>query len=84
MRKIRTEVVIETSEIYVFKHERHFVRAWCEDCGRKVSLISPTEAALLAFQKTEKIYSLMDENRLHFRYFEEKNPFICLNSLCLI
>jgi hypothetical protein len=26
----------------------------------------------------------MNENRLHFRYFEDKNPFICLNSLCLI
>ena len=83
MRRTRTEIVIETSEIYVFKQQRHFVRAWCEHCGREVSLISPSEAALLTFQKTEAIYSLMNENRVHFRYFKEKTPFVCLTSLCL-
>ncbi len=84
MRKIRTEVVIETTEVYVIKHRRHFIRTWCEDCGREVSLIPPSEAALLIFQETEKIYSLMDENRIHFRFFGEQTPFICLPSLCLI
>ena len=84
MRKIRTEVVIETSEIYIVRHQRHFVRAWCDECDREVSLISPAEAALLTFQETGAIYSLIDEKRLHFRLFEEKTPFICLASLCLI
>lgn len=84
MRKIRTEVVIETSEIYVVKHRRHFVRTWCEECGREVSLIPPSEAALLIFQETEAIYSLMNENRVHFRFFGKQTPFICLASLCLI
>lgn len=84
MRKVRTEVVIETTEIYVFKRRRHFIRAWCAGCNREVSLIPPAEAALLTFQKTDAIYSLIDENRVHFRFFEEKTPFICLTSLCLI
>jgi hypothetical protein len=84
MRKTRTEVIIETSEVYVFTQQRHFVRAWCEDCGREVSLIPPSEAALLTFQETEQIYLLMDENRLHFQMFREQNPFICLTSLGLI
>lgn len=84
MQKTRTEIVIETSEVYVFKQQRRFVRAWCEDCGREVSLIPPSEAALLTFQETEQIYSLMDENRLHFQIFGEQNPFICLTSLCLV
>ena len=84
MRKIRTEVVIETTEVFVIKHRLHFIRTGCEDCGREVSLISPAEAALLTFQEPDAIYSLMDENRVHFRFFGEQNPFICLTSLCLI
>ena len=85
MRKIRTEVVIETTEVYVIKHRRYFIRTWCEDCGREVSLVPPSEAALLTFQETGAIYSLMDENRVHFQLFEtEQTPFICLTSLCLI
>lgn len=85
MRKIRTEVVIETTEVYVVKRRRHFIRTWCEDCGREVSLVSPTEAALLIFQKPEAVYSLMFEKRVHFRIFAaEETPFICLASLSLI
>ena len=85
MRKIRTEVVIETTEVYVIKHRRLFLRTWCEDCGREVSLVSPSEAALLMFQEPEAIYSLMYEKRVHFRFFAaEQTPFICLASLCLI
>lgn len=83
MRKTRTEVLIETSEVYIVRQRRHFVRAWCRDCDREVSLITPSEAALLTFQETGAIYSLMDEKRVHFRVFKEKTPFICLTSLCL-
>ena len=85
MRKIRTEVVIETTEVYVIKHRRSLIRTWCEDCEREVSLVPPTEAALLIFQEPEAIYSLMYEKRVHFRFFPaEETPFICLPSLCLI
>jgi len=85
MRKIRTEVVIETTEVYVIRHRRHFIRTWCEECGREVSLIPPSEAALLTFQEPDTIYSLMDEKKIHFRLFAaDQTPFICLTSLCLI
>ena len=84
MRKLRTEVVIETTEVYVIKRQRHFIRTWCEDCGREVSLITPSEAALLTFQEPDAIYSLIDEKRVHFRFFGENTPFICLTSLCLV
>jgi hypothetical protein len=84
MRNQRTEVVIETSEIFIIRQRRHFIRAWCEDCQKEVSLISPREAALLTFRETDAIYSLIDENRVHFRLFGEKTPFVCLTSLCLV
>ena len=84
MRKIRTEVVIETSEIYVVRHQRHLIRAWCGDCRRLVSLIPPSEAAILTFRDTTEIYSLINKNRVHFRLFGKKTPFVCLASLCLV
>ena len=84
MRKIRTEVVIETNEIYIVKHRRLFVRAWCDECDREVSLIPPAEAALLTFRETDAIYSMIDEKKVHFRFFREKTPMVCLTSLCLI
>lgn len=85
MRKIMTEVVIETTEVYVVRRRRHLIRAFCEDCGREVSLVPPGEAALLTFQKTGEIDLLIAENRVHFRFFKEaEKPFICLPSLCLI
>ena len=84
MRKIQTEFVIETTEIYVIKRRRAFIRAWCDECDREVSLILPAEAALLTFRETDAIYSLMDERKVHFRFFGAKIPFVCLTSLCLI
>ena len=84
MRKIQTEFVIETTEIYVVRRQRRFVRAWCEECEREVSLVPPTEAALLMFQEPKAIYSLIDERRVHFRLIGEKTPLVCLTSLCLI
>ena len=85
MRKIHTEVVIETTEVYVIRHRRQFIRTWCADCGREVSLVSPSEASLLIFRKPDAIYTLMAENRVHFRFFAaHETPFICLTSLCLI
>lgn len=84
MRQNQTELVIETTDVYIVRRRRYLVRAWCRDCEREVSLISPTEAALLTFQETGAIYSLMDERRIHFRLSREKLPYICLTSLCLV
>ncbi len=84
MPKIQREVFIETHEVSVIRRKNLLVRAYCEDCKREVSLITPSKAAFLVCQETEKIYSLMDSNKVHFRYFKDDKPFICLTSLCLV
>lgn len=84
MAKNRTEVFIETSEIYIIRRQRFFIRTWCEDCGREVSMSSPSEAALVMCQDTKTIYSLIDKKHIHFRYLKEETPLICLRSLCLV
>jgi hypothetical protein len=83
MAKIRTEVFIETSEILIIKRNRTFVRCWCEDCAREVSMLPLQEAALLTGHDVKTIYSMIENQRLHFCYLKSVTPYICLRSLCL-
>jgi hypothetical protein len=83
MAKTRTEVFIETSEILIIKRNRTFVRSWCEDCGREVSMLPPQEAALLTGYDVKTIYSMMENQHTHFCYLKSETPYICLRSLCL-
>lgn len=83
MKKVRTEYFIETHEIRVMRRKRFFVRAYCDHCQREVSLLHPSEAAFLVCQDTEKIYSWINSNKIHFRYLQEGKPLVCLTSVCL-
>ena len=83
MAKIRTEVFIETSEIFIIKRNRTFVRTWCEGCGREVSMLPLPEAALLTGHNVEAISSMMKNSRVHFCYLSPETPSVCLRSLCL-
>jgi hypothetical protein len=84
MAKIRTEVFIETSETFIIKRNRTFVRTWCEGCGREVRMVTLPEAALLTGYDVEAIYSMMENRHIHFRYLKSETPSVCLRSLCLI
>ena len=83
MAKIRTEVFFETSEIFIIKRNRTFVRTWCEDCGREVSMTPLPEAALLTGHDVEAIRSMMENRHVHFSYLKSETPSVCLRSLCL-
>ena len=83
MAKIRTEIFIETSEILIVKRNRTFVRKWCKDCGREVSMLPLLEAALLTGHDVQAIYSMMENQHIHFSYLKPETPSVCLRSLCL-
>ena len=83
MAKIRTEVFIETSETFVIKRNRTFVRAWCEDCGREVSMLPLQEAARFSGHDVKAIRLMMENQRIHFCYLKPETLCICLRSLCL-
>jgi hypothetical protein len=84
MAKTQMEVFIETSETFIIKRNRTFVRIWCEDCGREVSMVTLHDAALLTGHTVEAIYSMMENSRIHFSYLKPETPSVCLRSLCLI
>ena len=83
MVKIRTEVFIETTETFIVKRNRTFIRTWCEDCGREVGMVTLPEAALLTSHDVRAIRSMMENQHIHFRYLKPETPYICLRSLCL-
>lgn len=83
MAIIRTEFFIETSEVLIIKRNRTFVRTWCEDCEREVSMLPLPEAALLTGHDVKAIRSMMENQHIHFCYLKSETPCICLRSLCL-
>lgn len=81
MTILRTRFLIKTEEVQIVRRRHKSVRAFCENCGREVRMLCPSEAADLVCEETDKIYSLMDTAQVHFRYFDSRLPFICLSSL---
>jgi hypothetical protein len=84
MAKIRTEVLIETSETFIVRRNRTVVRAWCAECAQEVSMGSLPEAAIFAGLDVEAINRLMEKRRIHFYYPKPETLSVCLRSLCLI
>jgi thiol-disulfide isomerase/thioredoxin len=83
MAKIRTEVFIETSEIFIIKRNRNFPRTWCEDCEREVRMVTLSEAAFITGYDVKAIHSMMENRHVHFINLNSETPSVCLRSLCL-
>lgn len=83
MTVIRTEIFVETRETCIIRRRRFFIRAFCRQCGREVTWLSPAEAAFLTCREPEEIFSMIDSNKIHVRYLKEEKPFVCLPSACL-
>lgn len=85
MEKTFFKAEIETTETWVIKRPRYFVRSFCVQCNREVSLLVPEEAARLTCLELSKFYLLMERDCFHVHHFgETMQPFVCLNSLCSI
>jgi hypothetical protein len=82
--KIRTRFFIETHEVKIIRRRKFFIRAFCEECGREVSLLPPADAAFLVAEETAEIYSWIDSKKIHYFYLNGTVPFVCLTSVCLV
>jgi hypothetical protein len=80
--RLRTEITIEDREILIVKKRRYVVREHCRRCGREVSMITPSHAALLAFRDLETIHSWMRSEKVHLSADAPEKRLVCLNSLC--
>lgn len=84
MTKYLSKITIETSETFVIKYRRHFLRAYCAQCQREVGMISPYDASILSGNDLDAIDVLIRTGKFHLYPVGEEKSFICLNSLCLI
>jgi hypothetical protein len=80
-RKRRVEFTIETSRRLIVNRDRVSTAAWCPDCGERVEMLLPEEAARLAGRSTRGIYRQVEAGKLHFVEVTDGLLLICGNSL---
>ena len=83
MKKRRTEIVIETHNIRVWRKMGVPVSSWCPACAREVRMITPNEAATIFGLSTRAIYSWIETGVIHFREIPEGPLYVCLNSMLI-
>ena len=77
----RTEVTIETDEVWVIKRSASGFVLWCPQCGELVSMITPEEAAILAHLDTRVIYRQVDTGLIHLTEMPGGSLLLCVNSI---
>lgn len=77
----RTEIIIETSEIWVIRPTTGALPDWCEECGSVVNMLSPEEAAAVADVGIRTIYQWIEAGSIHYAENFEGRLLICICSL---
>jgi excisionase family DNA binding protein len=54
---------------------------WCEDCGRKVQMLTPDQAAAIANVSSRTIYRRVDAGEMHYTETAEGFLLVCPNSI---
>jgi hypothetical protein len=70
----RTEITVETDRVVIIRRQR-LVRAWCQECGGEVEMVSLPEAQAV----TELSGSA--QARWHLSEHHEGSFLVCLRSL---
>ena len=81
-KRRRTEITVETDEVFRIRRPGRKLRAWCAGCAAEAWMVTPDEAAVLSGVGTRTIYAFVEAGRLHF--METSGGlllFVCLNSL---
>jgi len=77
-----TEILVETVETIIVRRKPKAddgpLTAWCAECEREVSLISPEAIAALTGASTRTIYRQIEAGRLHFIELADGRLLICL------
>ena len=79
--KKRTEITIETHDVWVIRKPRQTTLGFCFECGAEAGMLQPDEAAMLARASLRTIYRWVEEGRVHFTETPDGRLSICLNSL---
>jgi hypothetical protein len=78
--RTRTEIHIETREIFVSRSLSQPCIAWCEACGVEVRVLTPEVAASVAETTPREIYRRIEDGSLHAVETSDGTTLICCNS----
>ena len=81
-KKTRTEITIETDEVFVVTQTGDKDFAWCAECKKPARTLTVKQAAAIAGVSTSAIRGRVDTGEVHFVETAERGMQICLNSLC--
>lgn len=82
MRRKRTEITIETSEVYVFRRAQRPALAWCARCSAEVFAVTTEVASALAAADSRAPPRADGGEAIHFAEPRAgEPPLVCLNSL---
>ena len=84
MKTRRTEVTIETDEIWIIRRSASGIAARCAECARQTTMITLDEAAQLAELDPRDVQRLVIEGRIHNNGPAGDLSFICSNSIASI
>ena len=79
----RTEVIIESETLVVFRSGASSLRAWCEGCEAASLMLTPGAAASLAGVTTQVIYARVEAGLIHFTELPGEALLVCGASIGL-
>ena len=75
------EITLERDELSVIRRPVHPALTWCEQCEKRVQMITPDEAVAVAGRSAREIYRWVEAGRIHFLETPQGLLSICLRSL---
>lgn len=81
MKRQRTEVTIETDEIWIIRRPGSRFVASCPVCGEQTTMITPDEAAFLAALDARDIYRHIETGLIHYAKQPGGFLLVCSNSI---
>lgn len=81
MIKRRTEIIIETHEVFLVRNSRRSPGAWCDECAVESGMLSAEEVAAFCGVSARELSALIATRRIHFKETGAGELSICLRSL---
>ena len=82
MQRNRTEIMIETREVWVIRRSGNVAVAWCPECGQLVGMVTPDEAASRTHLSARAIYRRVEAGSVHYLELSGGGLLVCTNSIC--
>lgn len=81
IRRKRTEVTVETLELFVSGRTNASVEEWCQECPEPSRMFSPEQAAVLAGVSQRFLYRMIEAEQVHFKETPGGRILVCPSSL---